>query len=75
VRGIAGRGGVVLGFIALERMLLTRNARIKKKIKAKPYMTNGSSYMGKYWRISSYIRKPFLIYDFPNCSTSEFPYI
>jgi hypothetical protein len=26
------------------------------------YMTNGSSYMGKYLRISSYIRK--LIYDF-----------
>jgi hypothetical protein len=23
-----------------------------------------SSYMGKYLRISSYIRKPFLIYDF-----------
>ncbi len=29
-----------------------------------------SSYMGKYLRISSYIRKPFLIYD---CSTMNFP--
>ncbi len=30
------------------------------------YMTNGLliQYMGKYLRISSYIRKPFLIYDF-----------
>ncbi len=29
-------------------------------------MTNGLLilYMGKYLRISSYIRKPFLIYDF-----------
>jgi hypothetical protein len=24
----------------------------------------GSSYMGKYLRISSYIRKPFLLFDF-----------
>jgi hypothetical protein len=32
---------------------------------AKPYMTNGLLvYMGKYLHISSYIRKPFLIYDF-----------
>ncbi len=34
---------------------------------AKSYMTNGgtaSSYMGKYLHISSYIRRPFLIYDF-----------
>jgi hypothetical protein len=27
-------------------------------------MQTASSYMGKYLRISSYIRKPFLIYDF-----------
>jgi hypothetical protein len=35
---------------------------------AKSYMINAfltaSSYMGKYLRISSYIRKPFLIHDF-----------
>ncbi len=31
---------------------------------AESYMTNGSSYMTKYLRISSYIRKPFLIYGF-----------
>jgi hypothetical protein len=30
---------------------------------AKSYMKTASSYMGKYLRISSYIRKPFLIYD------------
>jgi hypothetical protein len=46
---------------------------------AKSYMTNGllkeSSYMGKYLRISSYIRKPFLVYDFATMLHSEFPYI
>jgi hypothetical protein len=33
---------------------------------AKSFMTNGLliQYMGKYLRISSYIRKPFPIYDF-----------
>ncbi len=32
---------------------------------ANSYMTiTASSYMGKYLRISSYMRKPFLIYDF-----------
>jgi hypothetical protein len=31
---------------------------------AKSYMTNASSYMVKILRISSYIRKHFLIYDF-----------
>ncbi len=30
---------------------------------AKSYKTNGLSYMGKYLRISTSIRKPFLIYD------------
>jgi hypothetical protein len=30
-------------------------------------MTNGIIIMGKYFRISSYIRKPFLIYD---CATA-----
>jgi hypothetical protein len=40
---------------------------------AKSYMTiKASSYMGKYLRISSYIRKPFLTYDF---ATAPFPYI
>ncbi len=49
----------------------------KKKIKFSSYIVKfrmdqlqsriwitASSYMGKYLRISSYIRKPFLIYDF-----------
>jgi hypothetical protein len=41
---------------------------------AKSYMTNGSSYMGKYLRISSYIRKPFLIlYMTLQLLHSEFP--
>ncbi len=31
---------------------------------AKLYMTNGLLIYGKYLRISSYIRNPFLIYDF-----------
>jgi hypothetical protein len=50
---------------------------MKKKIKFSSYIRKfrmeqlqshrwltASSYMGKYLRISSYIRKPFLIYDF-----------
>jgi hypothetical protein len=50
---------------------------IKKKIKVSSYIRKfrivqlqshigrtASSYTGKYLRISSYIRKPFLIYDF-----------
>ncbi len=56
-----------------------KRALIKKKIKifliykeiqngavAKSYMTNGLliTYLGKYLRISSHIRKPFLIYNF-----------
>ncbi len=36
---------------------------IKNGAVAKSYIT-ASSYIGKYLRISSYIRKPFLIYDF-----------
>ncbi len=53
------------------------SARIKKKIKFSSYIRKfrveqlqshiwltDSWYMGKYLRISSYIRKPFLIYDF-----------
>jgi hypothetical protein len=44
---------------------------IQKGAVAKSYMTNGlleSSYMTKYLRISSNIRKPFLIYDFATTS-------
>ncbi len=39
---------------------------IQKEAVAKSYMTNGLliQYMTKNVRISSYIRKPFLIYDF-----------
>ncbi len=36
-----------------------------EQLNAKSYIYDfASSYMGKYLRISSYIRKPFLIYDF-----------
>jgi hypothetical protein len=38
---------------------------IQKGAVAKSYMTNGSPYPGlKNWFISSYIRKPFLLFDF-----------
>jgi hypothetical protein len=40
---------------------------------AKSHMTNGLLRYGKYLRISSYVRKPFLIYDFAtNCSILKF---
>jgi hypothetical protein len=44
---------------------------------AKSYMNNGQwpsyMYIGKYLRISLYIRKPFLIYDVATaCSTQNF---
>ncbi len=55
----------------------TYTTLIKKKIKLSSYIRKfrveqlqshiwltASSYIGKYLRISSYIRKPFLIYDF-----------
>ncbi len=42
---------------------------------AKSYMTNASSHVVKYLRISSYIRKPFLIYDYTTTSLLEFLYI
>ncbi len=35
----------------------------KKRVQSHLWQT-ASSYMTKYWRTSSYIRKPFLIYDF-----------
>ncbi len=60
------------------------NALIKKEKKFSSYIRKfrrdrlqshiwltASSYMVKYLRISSYIRKPFLLYD----SASEFPHI
>jgi hypothetical protein len=57
-------------------VFLSLHALIKKKIKFSSLRKfiveqlqshislTASSYMGKYWRISSYIRKSFLIYDF-----------
>jgi hypothetical protein len=50
------------------------NKEIENGAVAKSYITKASSYMGKYLRISSYIRKPFLIYDFAT-APPEFPYI
>jgi hypothetical protein len=60
-----------------QNICTTCCALIKKKIKFSSYIgkfrmeqlqshiwPTASLYMGKYLRISSYIRKPFLIYDF-----------
>ncbi len=44
------------------------------KVQSHIWLT-ASSYMVKHLRISSYIRKPFLIYDFAPDPTFEFPYI
>jgi hypothetical protein len=59
-----------------EKDRLFNNALIKNKIKFSLYIRKcrteqlkshiwltASSYMGKYLRISSYIRKPFFLYD------------
>jgi hypothetical protein len=64
-------------YSVLQRFnLMGRHTLIKKKIKFSSFIRKfrveqlqshwltASSYMGKYLRISSYIRKPFLIYDF-----------
>jgi hypothetical protein len=47
-----------------ENQILLIYKEIQSGTVAKSYMTTASSYMGKYLRISSHIRKPFLIYDF-----------
>jgi hypothetical protein len=65
---------------------IPQSTLIKNKIKFSSYIRKfrieqlqghiwltASSCMGKYFRISSYIRKPFLIYDFAtNCSILNF---
>ncbi len=64
--------------VRLKQVLLFDVCTLKKKYEKKfpsyirkfireelqSHMTNASSYMVKYLRISSYIRKPFLLYDF-----------
>ncbi len=49
-----------------DNKVFIKYIEIHNGIVAKSYMTNGLliQYMVKYLRISSYIRKPFLIYDF-----------
>jgi hypothetical protein len=49
-----------------ENQIFLINEEIQNGAVAKSYMTNGLliQYMEKYFGISSYIRKPFLIYDF-----------
>jgi hypothetical protein len=72
----------------LHPAIIVITALIKKKIKFSSYMRKfrreqlqshlrltASSYMTKYWRISSYIRKPFLIYMTVQLFPSEYPYI
>jgi hypothetical protein len=45
-----------------ENFPYTQGNSESRAVFAKSYMTNGL--MGKYLRISSHIRKPFVIYDF-----------
>ncbi len=48
-----------------ENQILVIYKEIQNGAVAKSYMTNGLLiYMGKYLSISSYIMKPFVIYDF-----------
>jgi hypothetical protein len=47
-----------------ENQIFLIYGEIQSGAVAKSYMTNGLLIMGKYLRISSNIRKPFLIYDF-----------
>ncbi len=46
-----------------ENQILLVYKEIQNGAVAKSYMTNGL-YIGKYLRMSSYIRRPLLIYDF-----------
>jgi hypothetical protein len=58
------------GKLLSSRPLYTdkKNSLIYKEIRMEQLQNHiwltASSYMGKYLRISSYIRKPFLMYDF-----------
>jgi hypothetical protein len=47
-----------------EKKIFLISKGIQKGSVAKSYITNGLSYMVKYLRISSYIRKPFFMYGF-----------
>jgi hypothetical protein len=48
-----------------ENQIFLIDKEIQNGEVANSNMTNGLLiYMGKYLRISSYVRKPFLIYDF-----------
>jgi hypothetical protein len=51
-----------------ERKKFLTFKEIQKGAVAKSYMTNGLLIYDKYLHISSYIRKPFLIYDFATAS-------
>jgi hypothetical protein len=48
----------------IENLISLIYKEIQNGAVAKTYMTNGLLIYGEYLRISSYIRKPFLIYDF-----------
>ncbi len=73
----SGPGSTLLKRKPARKWIRTQNALIKKENQifliykeiqngavAKSYMTNGLLIYGKYLHISSYIRKPFLIYYF-----------
>jgi hypothetical protein len=68
---------LLFAYLVSSRPRVFHTTLIKKKIKFSSYIgkfrveqlqshiwLTASSYMGKCFRISSYIRKPFLIYDF-----------
>jgi hypothetical protein len=47
-----------------KKKIFLINKEVQKGSVAKSYMAEAYSYMTKYLSVSSYIRKPFLIYDF-----------
>jgi hypothetical protein len=74
--GMHGSAGTARAWLGLhgftdkkENQIFLIYKEIQNGAVAKSYMTNGVliQYMGKYLRISSYIRRPFLIYD---CATA-----
>jgi hypothetical protein len=62
----AGGPAQLSTLIKKEKQVFLIYKEIQSAAVAKSYMTNGLLIYGKYLRISSYIRKPFLIYDFAN---------
>ncbi len=64
----ADKGGCCTDKKEYQLFLIYRE--IQSGAVAKSYMTNGLLIYGEYLRISSYIRKPLLIYDFVTATLS-----